>query len=579
MQIYFIRRRICLISTRVSTFKDGKKIKNNLSGSEKLILLINKKIFSLESVEFKCLRINEINEIQLIKYSKLMKRDVIVCLTAITFGVMNSGCKLSIAKENKTNLLFIFTDEQQAKTLAVYGNEKIKAPNLDRLAKQSFVFKNTYITQPVSSPSRSSLMTGLYPHQSEVTYNNIPLPSYTKCFPELINDPDYETAYMGKWHLGDELYAQHGFKTWISIDDQYNRFFSEGRDKDKRSDYHHWLLEKGYKPSHPKENFFSRSFVASLPIEHSKTKFLEEKICEYLDAHKNDLFVLYVNFFEPHMPFAGPFDNMYKSEDVELPENFYDPLDEDEPLRYRLYREYFIHQYGKTEEDIRQLIAKYWGLVSQVDISVGIILDKLEELGLADNTIVVYTSDHGDMMGAHHMVEKQVMFEEAVRVPFMLKVPFISTNNTIIQRRVSQIDIIPTLLDLMGKNIPNSLPGKSLTVLLKGKRMTEDYIYVEWNPYQNHWQGILKDTQLAGEEEIKRAVFSYTRTVISPDGWKLCLSNDDLSQLFNLNHDPFETTNLFTNTNYQNKINFLTTKIEEWQKVTKDTINLKKIYH
>ena len=506
----------------------------------------------------------------------ISRRNFIHTSTVVSAGVMATSYRYFSFSKKKPNLLFIWTDEQRADTMAAYGNQKIRTPNLDRLAKQSFVFQKTYVTQPVCSASRSSVMSGLYPHTSGVTYNNIPLSENILCFPELLNDPDYHTAYMGKWHLGNELFPQHGFDTWISIEDQYNSFFSEEKDREARSDYHHWLLEKGYQPSNPKENIFSRSFAASLPIEHCKPKFLEEKACKYLEAHQNDPFVLYVNFLEPHMPFTGPLDDMYKPEDTDLPESFYDSLDENEPLRYRLYRESFIHQYGEKEEDMRQLIAKYWGLVSQVDKSVGTILDKLEEMGLADNTLVVYTSDHGDMMGAHHMVEKQVMFEEAVRVPFMLKAPFISKNQTIIQQRVSQIDIVPTLLDLMGKYIPVSLQGKSLTSLLKGEVMTEDYIFIEWNPYQNYWQGILKSTQLAGEEEIKRAVLSYTRTVISPDGWKLCLSNSDHSQLFNLNEDPFETTNLFTNPIYQNRIDFLTTKIEEWQKATRDTVDLNK---
>jgi arylsulfatase A-like enzyme len=147
----------------------------------------------------------------------------------------------------KPNLLFIWTDEQRADTMAAYGNHRIHTPNLNKLAGQSIVFENAYVTQPVCTPNRSAVMTGLWPHQSGCVKNNIPLPSDIPCLPELLDDIDYCTAYMGKWHLGDEIFAHHGFEEWVSIEDGYRRYYSEGRDRNKRSDYHQFLTENGYK--------------------------------------------------------------------------------------------------------------------------------------------------------------------------------------------------------------------------------------------------------------------------------------------------------------------------------------------
>ena len=161
------------------------------------------------------------------------------------------------------------------------------------------------------------------------------------------------------------------------------------------------------------------------------------------------------------------------------------------------------------------------------------------------------------------------MFEESVRVPFMMKIPFISTNQTIIQRRVSQIDIVPTLLDLMGKKIPDSLEGKSLVPVIKGKAIPEDYVFIEWNP-SNYQEAPYKGSLPVSAEEIKQAMLANTRTVISPDGWKLCLRDTDHSQLFNLNDDPLETSNLFFDPSNKSKIEFLTQKIKEWQLATMD---------
>ena len=122
-------------------------------------------------------------------------------------GCLHSSKELIRAGKRKPNLLFIWTDEQRADTMAAYGNTKIHAPNLNRLAAESVVFERAYVTQPVCTPNRSAVMTGLWPHTSGCTRNNIPLPAVVPCLPEMLNDPDYRSAYMGKWHLGDEIFA------------------------------------------------------------------------------------------------------------------------------------------------------------------------------------------------------------------------------------------------------------------------------------------------------------------------------------------------------------------------------------
>lgn len=493
---------------------------------------------------------------------KLSRRSFIRTSSALSAGVMASSFPVFAPSGKKPNLLFIWTDQQRADTMAVYGNKAIITPNLNRLAEQSFVFKKAYVTQPVCTPSRSSVMTGLYPHTSGVMRNNVPLPKEIPCFPELLSDPDYKTAYMGKWHLGDEVFAQHGFDTWVSIEDGYTEYYHEDKDRQARSSYHHWLRGKGYKPDQVDENKFSRGFAVSLPMEHCKPKFLEGEAIGFLEKNQYHPFVLYVNFLEPHTPYSGPLNDLHRPENVEIPANFDDPLDENEPGSYRKIREQQIESIGSERSDFRNLIRKYWGLVSQVDRSVGAILGKLEELGLSDNTIVVFTSDHGDMMGSHKMIGKSVMFEESVRIPFMMRIPQIARQQTIVRRNVSQIDIVPTLLGLMGKKVPAMLQGKSLVPLLSGNNIPEDYVFVEWNDVPNFYHGF-KHPVHANEAKLHMQV--TTRMVISPDGWKLSLSDYDHCQLFDLNKDPLETTNLYTDASYKDKVGFLTRKIREWQ--------------
>lgn len=478
-----------------------------------------------------------------------------------------------VTENTKPNLLFIWTDEQQYFTMKAYGNEIIQTPNLDRLAGESFVFKKAYVTQPVCTPDRSSVMTGLYPHTSGCVNNNIPLPPDVKTLPEILNDPDYYTGYLGKWHLGDEVFQQRGFDKWVSIEDIYIRHFGPGRDRNARSDYHHWLVEKGYQPN-TDNNTFSRSFAARFPLEDCKPKFLEEKAIEFLETAGHEPFILYINFLEPHMPFFGPLDSLYAPEDIPLPGNFYDLPTDDDPLYYRKKVESDKTRWGHSENEFRELIAKYWGLVSQVDMSVGAILDKLESLGLSDNTIVIYTSDHGDMMGAHRMVAKSVMYEESVRIPFLLKDPRMNHPPRVIEERVSQIDIVPTLLDLMGGEVPGYLQGKSLIPSLKKDRYPDEDIFIEWNSGQDYRTGACGEAILVDDNVEKSAASPSIRTVISREGWKLSLSNRDKSQLFDLVNDPLETTNLYYREEHSQTVKELTGKIIEWQKLTNDSIRL-----
>ncbi len=478
-------------------------------------------------------------------------------------------------RKEKPNLLFIWTDQQRADTMAIYGNKKIEVPNLNKLASQSIVLENPYVTQPVCTPSRSSVMTGLYPHTNGCLDNNVPLPANIPCTPEIINDPDYRTAYYGKWHLGDELFAQHGFEEWISIEDIYNQHFSEGRDKNRVSDYTEFLKSVGYKADGSRGEF-SRDYSSRLPIEHCKPKFLEMKACDFLMRNRSNPFMLYVNFLEPHPPFNGPLNEKYNPDYVDLPENFMDDLEEDEPLRYRMLKEKFYNELYKgdplkTEKDWRKMTSKYWGLVSQVDLSIGAILKTVEDQGLAENTIVIFTSDHGEMMGSHKLLNKTVMYEEAVKVPWLMKFPHLNSKHQFVKGRFGQIDLLPTILDAMDCN--HKLQGESLIPVLNGSGRPARDIFIEWNN-KNRDDELNSAIKNVAESEIKNAKNAFVRTVITQDGWKLCWADKDKSQLFDLNKDPYETTNLFYKPDYSDKVNLLKEKIRTWQRETKDELKL-----
>ena len=455
---------------------------------------------------------------------------------------------------DKPNLLVLWTDQQRADTMAAYGNHRYRVPTLNRLAEESVVFERCYVTQPVCTPSRSSVMTGLWPHRTGCVRNNIPLPAEIKTLPELLGDSAYRTAYMGKWHLGDELFAQHGFQHWVSIEDIYNRYFSPGRDRNARSSYHHFLLRLGYKPDG--NNQFSRRFATTVPVEHSKPSFLAQEAVKFILENRRDPWILYVNTLEPHTPFSSALNDLHTEEEAPLPPNYPGIPEGPEPEWYRQRRERFVRNRGegegfdlRTPEGWKRMHRNYAGLCALVDQAFARILWALEVSGQAENTIVVHTSDHGEMMGAHSLMAKSVMYEEAVRVPLLLRAPFRLLRPHRVAHPVSHIDLVPTLLELMGASDPG-LDGRSLLGYLRGERRPGD-VFIEWTA----------DPSEGGPN---------ARAVVTPEGWKLVLHDTDACMLFDRNRDPLEMRNLYGAPETKE----LRRRIAEWQRRVGDRLEL-----
>jgi arylsulfatase A-like enzyme len=481
------------------------------------------------------------------------------------------------------NLLFLFTDQQRHDTIAAGGNETIKVPNLNRLAGESVVFTQAYVAQPVCTPSRGTIMTGLYPHNHGALGNNIALRKETPTIAEMLGgggsteSTNYRTGYVGKWHLGDEIYAQHGFTEWVSIDDNYHEHVSEGNDPNAHCDYYHYLRQNGFEPNAKDKDgydYFSRNYCTRLPEEFSKTAYVADRARDFIQKHKDEPFVLYVNFFEPHSPYHSAFDDMYDPHEVVLPPCFDKLPSPDAPLKAQLNRRYYHEIKGMDNEAVwRQQIAWYWGMISLVDKHVGRILETLRENGLEDDTVIVFTSDHGDMMGDFHMLTKGMMFQSAVRVPLMIKVPGLPQQPREIVEPVSLVDLTPTLLDILGSEVPGKVDGKSLYPAMKGEASLEhNDVYIEWNAKGGEDNQSMFNEYRKGEwrERLEHVLQADIRTIVTPDGWKLCLSTCGEHELYHLAEDPCETTNLYFQAGHENKVAELTGKITDWQARTND---------
>jgi arylsulfatase A-like enzyme len=473
-----------------------------------------------------------------------------------------------MAAQRKPNLVLFLPDQQRADTIACYGGSKVHAPNLNKLASESVVFQRAYVTHPVCTPSRSSLMTGTWPHINGCTRNSVPLDRRFRVFPELMEDRDHRTAYIGKWHLGEEGPIGRGFDEWISTDDQ--------------GDYTNFLISKGVTPD-KSDGRFSELAISNLPIELSRPKFLERHACEFIEKHRGDPFILVVGFVEPHSPYNGPLNDEHPFDDVDLDVTATLLESEDIPLRYRLMREWQQAEaildrqrlptqlfFGVTPEEYRCIKQRYLGLVTLVDQSVGAILGCLERLDLSDDTIVMHTSDHGDSLGAHHLFGKETMFEEATRVPLLIRLPG-QTRAKIIQQRISHIDFAPTLLDVFCQANHPQCAGKSLLPLINEEAAAPENVFLEWAPNRTK---VRKGTKLARRRMVKRAIEESTRTIVSPQGWKLCLRDKDLNELYNLNDDPLERRNLYADRQYRSMIARLTGEIHRWQESANDKLKV-----
>jgi len=383
-----------------------------------------------------------------------------------------------------------------------------------------------------------------------------------------MQDQNYRTAYIGKWHLGEDGPAGRGFQHCISTDGH--------------GDYSISLISKGIMADKANGQF-SEVAVSNLPIELSRPKFLEKHACDFIEKHQRDPFILVVAFVEPHSPYNGPLNDANSLDEVKLDATATLPEHEDIPLRYRLMREWQQAEalldrkrlpiqlfFGITPDEYRSIKQRYLGLVTLVDQSIGAILGCVERCGLTEQTVVIHTSDHGDSLGAHHLFGKETMFEEATRVPWLVRLPG-QMRQKVISNPVSHIDFVPTLLDLLGQSNHSQCAGKSVLPLIDDATALPNNVFLEWAPNRTK---VKKGSRLARRRMIKRAVEESTRTLVSPDGWKLCLRDKDLNELYNLNEDPFETRNLYPNSQYAAVVSRFTTEIYRWQDATNDKLKL-----
>ncbi len=492
---------------------------------------------------------------------------------------MGAGNAISV----KPNILFICSDQQRTDTIGAYGNSWINTTALDDLASRSFVFENAYVTQPVCSPARSTMITGLYPHSAGVVRNSQPGRPMSGLFPdartiaEMISS-DYVCGKYGKWHLGDDLSPQHGFTEWVSTEDAHDGDYpnwEHERHRYRKSDYFKYLVEHGYEPEGDYEGHKSHTQAQRgfLPEEHTMAAFLSRHTVDFINKRGEDgkPWLMYVNMFEPHPPYNGPLNDLYDPSSIPMGPLFLNKPGADTPAFSRVRADHHVFEAEQARPDDpegywRELRARYFGNVTVLDRAIKPILGALAQTGQANNTIVVFTSDHGDSLGDRGMINKRSFYEEVSRVPLIIHVPWLGSEERRIDGNIGHADLVPTLLDLIGEEVPEHIQGSSRKNVLEGKAELSDDVFLQWH-------GGAATVPL-GNPEIERLSEIPWRCMVSSERWKLNLSPGDLCELYDLNHDPLELTNLYDHPAHTERVRAMTNRIKEWQKQTGDGLEL-----
>lgn len=361
---------------------------------------------------------------------------------------------------SKPNILLIFTDQQRYDTIEALGNPIIKTPALNRLVEDGISFTRAYTPCPVCVPARFSMMNGQMPHRTGCVDNNI-MPGGCKSFMEILSEHGYQTHGVGKMHFtfkdGGSM-AMWGFES---------RDTSEEVDGAKRDDFKISLKDAGY--DHVKDPHGVRSEMyyipqpSQLPARLHNTTWVADKSIEFL-AHrdKDRPFFLMASFIKPHPPFESPtpWNKLYRAPEMPLPRR---PEGCENLITYwnRYQNRYKYRDQGMDDNLIRTMKAAYYAAISFIDYNVGRLLDYMEEHGLMENTMIIYTSDHGEMLGDYNCFGKRCFFDSAARIPMLMYYPGFE-KGFVCDRPVSLVDILPTFLQCAGIEQPVRYEGQSL---------------------------------------------------------------------------------------------------------------------
>ena len=470
---------------------------------------------------------------------------------------------------DRPNVLWICTDQQRFDTLGCYGNDFVETPNVDALAEEGVRFERAYSQSPVCAPSRASFLTGRYPRTTGVRGNGHPIPAGETLVTRRLADEGYCCGLSGKLHIRPCHPDAEGLPLGETrIDDGYGDFqwSHDTQHPSPANEYQSWLAEQGVEYEEVPIDGCEHA-TRGMSAEYHQTTWCARKASSFIErAEDFDQSWLYsVNPFDPHHAFVAPdgYLERYLDRLDEIPLPDYQPGElDDKPPWYQTCHEGAYanpNLYPFTEMDKRDhriVRAAYWAMVDLIDDAVGQMLDALERTGQREDTIVIFTSDHGELLGDHGIYLKGgFCYEEALRVPLLVSGPRIRAGIEI-HELVELVDIAPTLLAAAGLDVPTAMQGRSFWPLLTGETDEHrDSVYAEAYDVVD-WQ-----------EPTDRT------TMLRTDDYKLVRHHSvGVGELYDLTVDPGETENRWDDPEYADVKTDLLTQLSDRMAATVDPL-------
>ena len=397
------------------------------------------------------------------------------------------------ARVERPNVLWICTDQQRYDTIRALGNGRINTPNLDRLVEGGVALTRAFSQSPVCTPSRAAFLTGRYPRTTGCRQNGQAIPARERLITRTLADVGYTCGLSGKLHLS----SCAGGRVEQRIDDGYAVFhWSHHPQPDwPENAYTQWLASRGRSWDELYTGAATPYVKHGIPAEYHQTTWCAEMAVEFIRRNRDRPWLFSFNCFDPHHPFDPPAEYLerYRPEDMPLPKLRPGEL-ESKPDYQRLDHEWahnepgYFHVGGMTDDDRRQVTAAYYAMVELIDAQVGRMLEALEETGQLATTIVLFMSDHGEMLGDHGLYLKGPHFyDEAVRVPLVLSWPGRFQAGLRADALVELVDLAPTLLEASGLDVPAAMQGRSLLPILTGEADPSFHRDAVYSEYYNAW--------------------------------------------------------------------------------------------
>jgi len=469
------------------------------------------------------------------------------------------------------------TDQQRWDSMGANGNEQIRTPNLDRLAARSANFETAVVQAPVCTPSRASYWTGRYPHCHRNRVNYTALKDNEVLMQAQLQEAGYTTCIVGKSHVyhryppTSEQARLDGFDIaeihdGVQFTDEWSAYAKWRNQHDPLAEFPYRSVASSV-PGIPTGKNPFRAAIEEQYTDTTWTGFRTRYYLEKLGSSQRPWF-MFSSFWKPHSPFEVPvpFDAMYEDVEIPLPKRV--TLEEIHQLPLPLQKLMLRGKrppYNMERERLQWCYRSYYASISHIDREIGLILDVLERTGQDENTIIVFTSDHGDQLLEHGLMGKNCFFEASIRVPFLISLPGRIRPGRY-EQMIESVDLLPTLFELIGLKEPFSCQGRSFAALLEGKSKS----YRERESVFS--ENIIPEVITTGSLDYSFSKGQGVKGILHPDAkmvrtrkYKYCYYPDHGAELYDLLNDPGEEVNLAKDPGYRPTTNEMKDRILEWQ--------------